>query len=41
MKVDDLERYGDPTKLTAMRAIKASLDPMGIMNPGAMMRAQS
>ena len=35
MKTGDLEKYGDPTKLTAMRAIKAAMDPRGILNPGA------
>lgn len=35
LKVGDLRKYGDPAKLAAMRAIKAALDPMGIMNPGA------
>lgn len=38
LKVGDLERYGDPGKLAAMRAIKAALDPMGILNPGAVLR---
>jgi FAD/FMN-containing dehydrogenase len=35
MKTADLEKYGDRTKLTAMRSIKAALDPLGILNPGA------
>jgi len=37
MKTADLVKYGDPTKLAAMRAIKAALDPNGILNPGAVL----
>jgi len=37
LKAADLKRYGDPAKLAAMRAIKAALDPKGIMNPGAVL----
>ncbi|WP_137110923.1 FAD-binding oxidoreductase [Rhodobacter sp. SY28-1] len=37
LKVSDLARYADPGKLAAMRAIKAALDPAGIMNPGAVL----
>ncbi len=39
LKVSDLEHYGDPTKISVMRSIKAALDPKGIMNPGAVLRA--
>ncbi|MEM8989659.1 MAG: FAD-binding oxidoreductase [Pseudomonadota bacterium] len=35
LKTADLVKYGDPAKLAAMRAIKAALDPHGILNPGA------
>ena len=38
LKVGDLERFGDPGKLAAMRAVKAALDPLGLLNPGAVLR---
>jgi FAD/FMN-containing dehydrogenase len=38
-KTEDLQRYGDPVKLALMRAIKQALDPVGILNPGAVLPA--
>jgi len=37
-KIDELEKYGDPAKLAAMRLLKSTLDPAGILNPGAVVR---
>ncbi|MCV2877385.1 FAD-binding oxidoreductase [Sedimentimonas flavescens] len=41
LKVEDLERYEAPAKLAIMRAIKDALDPNGILNPGAVLRAKA
>jgi FAD/FMN-containing dehydrogenase len=38
MKIDELERLGPPAKLHALRAIKQAFDPLGIMNPGKLVR---
>jgi D-lactate dehydrogenase (cytochrome) len=34
LKRGDLVRYKSPVEVDVMRAIKAALDPAGIMNPG-------
>ena len=39
LKVAELAEWGDPARLAAMRAIKRALDPLGIMNPGAVLSA--
>ncbi|WP_018391090.1 FAD-binding oxidoreductase [Ancylobacter sp. FA202] len=38
VKLDLLDRYGDPAKLHMMRALKAALDPANLMNPGKVVR---
>ena len=34
MKSDELARLASPARLSALRAVKAGLDPLGILNPG-------
>jgi FAD/FMN-containing dehydrogenase len=38
LKREELARLCDPGKLEAIRAIKAALDPLGLMNPGKMLQ---
>ncbi len=39
LKAAELAEWGDPARLAAMRAIKDALDPVGIMNPGVILRS--
>ena len=38
LKVDTLPEYKDPTALALMRQVKFALDPLGILNPGRVVR---
>lgn len=38
VKLDLLDRYGDPAKRHMMRALKVALDPANILNPGKVVR---
>lgn len=39
MKVDELARLHDPVALAVMRQVKQALDPLGLLNPGKLLRA--
>jgi FAD/FMN-containing dehydrogenase len=41
LKVPKLEKHKSPVALGMMRAIKQGLDPLNIMNPGRVLRAEA
>jgi FAD/FMN-containing dehydrogenase len=38
MKIDELERLASPARLHALRRVKAAFDPLGLLNPGKLVR---
>lgn len=40
MKRDELARLGPPSRLSMLRALKAAMDPQGLLNPGKLIAAE-
>jgi FAD/FMN-containing dehydrogenase len=38
LKVDEVSHYKSPIEIALMQTIKAALDPLGLMNPGKVLR---